>query len=245
MSRRVALVTGASRGIGRAVALELAARGHAVGVNYRSGAEEAKATLALIEERGGSGILAQADVSDPAEVGEMFATVRELLGPVTILVNNAGVRRDALALRMTDEQWLEVLATNLFGAFACSKRALRDMLKARWGRIVNVSSIAGLHGSKGQANYSAAKAGLIGLTKTLAVEVASKGVTVNVVAPGLVATELTLSLDEARYRALEESVPMGRAGTPDDVARTVGFLCSEEASYMSGAVLVTDGAMTA
>lgn len=245
MSSRVAVVTGASRGIGRAIAVALARRGHLIGVLHRDSTEQAKETLAEIEGAGGIGLVVQADVASQEDVKQAFDQVNDLLGPVTILVNNAGVRRDGLALRMSDAHWDEVLKTNLYGPFVCSRRALRSMLQEKWGRIVNITSIAGSKGSPGQTNYSAAKAGLIGFTRSLALEVASRNVTVNAVAPGLVATELTRTLTGERYRQLEEAVPLGRAGTPDEVASLVAFLCSEEASYMSGSVTVADGAMTA
>ncbi len=240
----VALVTGGSRGIGRAVSVALA-RTRPVAVNYVAAAQEAKHTLAQIEARGGEGMVVQGDVSDPAAVDAMFAEVEDAFGDVAVLVNNAGIRRDALGLRMPDSAWRAVLAVNLDGAFFCARRALRKMVLRREGRIVNVASVAGLAGSPGQANYAAAKAGLIALTKTLAREVARKGITVNAVAPGLVETELTTSLPEARYSELVGAIPAGRAGTPDEVADLVAFLSSEEAAYVNGAVLVADGAMTA
>jgi 3-oxoacyl-[acyl-carrier protein] reductase len=241
---RVALVTGASRGIGRAVAVALARAGHPVGVNYMSRSDEAKETLALVEDAGGEGVCVQADVGDPAEVQRGFAEVEDALGPVAVLVNNAGVRDDGLALGMSDESWEQVVKVNLSGTFYCCRRALRSMLRARWGRIVNVSSIAGLRGSPGQTNYSAAKAGVIGFTKTLAKEVAVKGITVNAVAPGLVATELTLDLPGKRFDEMVDEIPLRRAGTPEDIANTVRFLCSDEAAYVTGGVFVTDGGLT-
>ena len=245
MSSRVALVTGASRGIGRAIALALARRGHAVAINYRAEIDAAKETLASVEEARAEGVIVQADVADPAAVNAMYEEVEERLGPVSILINNAGIRRDGLALRMSDEDWQRVIATNLTGAFSCSRRALRTMVRERWGRIVNVTSVAGLRGIPGQANYCAAKAGLIGLTKALAVEVAKRGVTVNAVAPGLVDTELTRSLPPERFSELERAIPAGRAGIPDDIAGVTAFLCSDEAAYLNGSVFPIDGAMTA
>lgn len=245
MSDRVALVTGGSRGIGRATALALARSGLRVAVNYKERADDAKETLRLIEAAGGDGICVAGDVSDEASVVQMFGEVHDALGPIGILVNNAGVRRDGLSLNMRGEAWHEVLDTSLTGAFLCSRLALKDMLAARWGRIINIGSAAGLRGSAGQANYAAAKAGLIGLTKSMAREVASRGITVNVVAPGLVDTEMTLNLNERQRDALLKNIPAGRAGRPEEIAELVGYLSSEAASYVNGAVLVIDGGMAA
>jgi 3-oxoacyl-[acyl-carrier protein] reductase len=245
MSRHVALVTGGSRGIGRAIALGLAEDGHRVVVCFRREIEEAKTTVSMIESGGGEALLVQADVGVAGEVDGLFAEIEDAFGPVGVLVNNAGIRRDGLSMRISTEDWRSVLETNLDGAFLCSKRALRSMVRERWGRIVNVSSVAGLRGSRGQANYSASKAGLIGLTRTVALEVASRNVTVNAVAPGLIATELTRSLPDERYAELEASVPMKRAGTAEEVAAVVRFLCSPAAAYVSGAVVTVDGAMSA
>lgn len=241
----VALVTGASRGIGRAVALALARRGYTVAANYRSNAEEAKRTVDGIESAGAEGVAVQADVSRTEEVDGLFALVEEQLGKVSVLVNNAGVRDDGLALTLSDEAWDRVVDTNLFGTFACCRRALRPMLAARKGRIVNVSSTAGLRGSPGQVSYSAAKAGVIGLTKTLAREVAGKGITVNAVAPGYIETDLTGDLTDKQASALTEAIPQRRAGSPEDVAELVAFLCSPEAAYATGGTYVVDGGLTA
>lgn len=240
-----ALVTGASRGIGRAVAVELARRGHPVAVNYRARVEDAKKTLSLVEQAGGEGITVRADVSQRPEIDRCFAEAEDALGPIGVLVNNAGVRRDSLAIALSDDAWGEVMATNLYGTFACTRRALRPMLAARSGAIVNVASVAGLRASAGQANYSAAKAGVIALTKTVAAEVASKGITVNAVAPGLIETDLTTSLTEGRYAALVDGIPQRRAGTAEEVAGLVGWLCSEQAGYVTGSVFLMDGGMTA
>jgi 3-oxoacyl-[acyl-carrier protein] reductase len=241
---RVAVVTGGSRGIGRAIAVMLARSGHPVAVNFASRSDDAKETLSLVEEAGGEGMVVQADVGDPADVQRSFAEIEDALGTVGVLVNNAGTRRDGLALAMANDSWEEVVRVNLSGTFYCCRRALKSMLRARWGRIVNISSIAGLRGSPGQVNYSAAKAGVIGLTKTLAKEVAAKGITVNAVAPGLIATELTSDLPGNRFEEMVDEIPQRRPGTPEDVANTVRFLCSEEAAYVTGGVFVTDGGLT-
>ncbi|HEX2049166.1 MAG TPA: 3-oxoacyl-[acyl-carrier-protein] reductase [Actinomycetota bacterium] len=245
MSDGVALVTGASRGIGRAIAVELASTGRPVALNYASREDDAKEAVAAVERAGGEAIAVRADVARPDDVARMFSDVEDAFGPVAVLVNNAGIRADGLALRMSEDAWDRVLRTNLNGTFWCCKRALRSMLRARFGRIVNVASIAGLHGSPGQANYAAAKAGVIALTKTLAREVGSRGITVNAVAPGLIATELTESLSEQQWDQLVSSVPQGRAGAPEDVARVVSWLCSPAGDYVNGSVYVIDGGMTA
>jgi 3-oxoacyl-[acyl-carrier protein] reductase len=216
-----------------------------VGVNYRSRDHEAKQTVALIEEVGGEAVAVQADVSHADQVERCFGAVRDELGPVNILVNNAGLRRDGLGLALTDDAWGDVIATCLNGTFYCCRQALRPMLAGRRGRIVNVASVAGLRGSPGQANYAAAKAGVIGLTKTLAREVAAKGITINAVAPGLIDTDLTATLTERQREGLVDQIPAGRAGTVDDVATLVGWLCSDAASYVTGSVFTTDGGMTA
>jgi 3-oxoacyl-[acyl-carrier protein] reductase len=244
-AQSVALVTGASRGIGRAIAIELAKDGHQVGVNYLANAKEADRTVGMVAEIGGTAIPIQSDVSVPAEVDRCFEEAEYKLGPVTVLVNNAGVRHDSLAMTTTDEAWDRVIATNLSGTFYCCRRALKPMLKARTGRIVNVSSVAGLRGNPGQVNYSAAKAGVIGLTHSLAREIASRSITVNAVAPGLITTDLTADLGPDRLEAITNSIPAKRLGTPQDVASLVAWLCSDAASYVTGSVFTTDGGMSA
>lgn len=242
---RVAVVTGGSRGIGRATALQLGRDGHSVALNYVARDRDAKETVELIEDLGGEAIAVQADVSSSEEVARCFEVVQETLGSVTVLVNNAGLRRDGLALSMSDAAWDEVIATCLSGTFYCSRTALRSMLRSRFGRIVNICSVAGFRSSPGQVNYAAAKAGVIGLTKTLAGEVAAKGITVNAVAPGLIDTELTGDLSSQQRESLLAQIPSRRAGTAEEVAGLVGWLCSDAASYVTGSVLTTDGGMSA
>ena len=235
-------MTGASRGIGAAIARGLAADGWPVGVNYRSDEEGAAGVVAEIEQSGGQALAVQGDVSDPDAPEAIFKQLEERFGPVLVLVNNAGVRADGLSPQIADEDWARVIDTNLSGAFRTTRRALRNMLKARYGRVVNVASIVGPHANPGQANYAASKAGLIGFTKTVAAEVARKGVTVNAVAPGFVETELTNGVNGDRFL---QSVPARRFGTPDEIAACVRFLASEDASYVTGTTLTVDGGLTA
>jgi 3-oxoacyl-[acyl-carrier protein] reductase len=237
-----ALVTGASRGIGAAIAKGLAAEGWPVGVNYRTDAERADAVVREITEAGGRAIAVQADIAEPEAAEALFARLEEELGPVLVLVNNAGVRADGLAPQIGDEAWDRVLDTNLSGAFRTTRRALPTMLRARFGRVINIASVVGPRANAGQANYAASKAGLIGLTRTVATEVARRGVTVNAVAPGLVDTELTADVPGAELRA---RIPARRPGTADEVAACVRFLASEEAGYVTGTTLTVDGGMSA
>jgi 3-oxoacyl-[acyl-carrier protein] reductase len=238
-----ALVTGASRGIGAACAHALAAEGWPVIVNYRADADGAESVAAAIAERGGQSFVLQGVVSDPALVKTLFGAAEDAHGPVLCLVNNAGTRADGLAPQLTDEQWHTVMDANLGGAFLTTRSALGPMLRARFGRIVNVASVVGPRANPGQANYAASKAGLIGLTKTVAAEVARRGVTVNAVAPGLVETRLTE--DVAAGNGLLDRIPARRPGSPEEVAACVRFLASDDASYVTGTTLTVDGGMSA
>jgi 3-oxoacyl-[acyl-carrier protein] reductase len=235
-------VTGSSRGIGAAVARQLAAEGWPVGVNCRSDTEGAQRVVAEIEEAGGRAMAVPGDVADPAAADKIFGPLEERFGPVLVLVNNAGTRADNLSPQIGDEDWERVLETNLSGAFRLTRRALRPMLKARFGRVINIASVVGPRANPGQANYAASKAGLIGFTRTVAAEVARRGVTVNAVAPGLVETELTENIDRDQ---MLEAVPARRAGTADEVAACVRFLASDEAAYVTGSTLTVDGGLSA
>jgi 3-oxoacyl-[acyl-carrier protein] reductase len=235
-----ALVTGASKGIGAAIAKALAADGWNVAVNYRSDEEGAKATVKAIEEAGGKAAAIHADVANGAP-DELFKEAEKKLGPVLALVNNAGVTADGLAIQLDDEAWDRVIGTNLTAAFRLTRRAMRPMVKARYGRIVNVASVVGPRANAGQSNYAAAKAGLIGMTKTVAAEVARRGVTVNAVAPGFIETDLTKDVPDA----VVEAIPARRVGSPDDVAAAVRFLASDDAAYVTGTTLYVDGGMSA
>jgi 3-oxoacyl-[acyl-carrier protein] reductase len=235
-------VTGASKGIGAAIARGLAADGWPVGVNYHSDRDGAEHVVEAIANEGGRAVALGADVADPSAADELFGRLENEFGSsVLVLVNNAGISRDDLAPSLSDEEWSAVIDTNLTGAFRLTRRALKTMLRARAGRIVNISSVVGLRANPGQANYAAAKAGLLALTKTVAVEVARRGITVNAVAPGWIDTGMTTQLS----KELLAAVPARRAGTPEEVAACVRFLASEEASYVTGAVLTVDGGLAA
>ena len=238
-----ALVTGASHGIGRAVALRFAAEGARVALNYRSDRAAAEEAAESIEAAGGEAVAVGGDVSRPDEAAALVESTVSAFGGVDVLVNNAGVTRDGLLLRMEEEAWDAVLDTNLKGAFLCSKAAARHMARARWGRIVNMSSIVGMTGNAGQANYASAKAGLIGLTKTLARELASRNITVNAVAPGFIATRMVESLSQETQSRVLERIPLGRFGTPEDVAAVCVFLASDDAGYVTSQTLGVDGGL--
>ncbi len=240
---RIALITGASRGIGRATALELASAGAAIGVNYRSDADGAAGVVAEIEAAGGRALALAADVSKPEEAAALVARCEDELGELDALVCNAGITRDNLIARISAQDFDDVIATNLGGTFHVCQAAARRMLRRRRGSIVTMSSIVGIHGNAGQTNYSASKAGLIGLTKSLAKEIGSRGVRVNCIAPGYISTELTDVLPENAREALLGATPLGRLGEPEDIARCVRFLVSDASGFVTGAVLAVDGGL--
>ena len=241
---RVAVVTGGGRGIGRAIALRLAEEGAHVVVSYRSNDAAAEETAAKVREAGAKCELFKGDVASPEDVRALFEGVSDSFGRVDIVVNNAGITRDNLMMRMKEEEFDEVLLTNLKGTYLCTRAALRPMVRARWGRIVNVSSVVGLVGNAGQANYAASKAGIIGFTKSVAREVAQRGITANAVAPGYVETELTGGLPEGVKDQIRAQVPAARFGEPEEVAAVVAFLAGEDAGYVTGQTIAVDGGMT-
>lgn len=243
LSGKVAFVTGASRGIGRAVALRLAADGAKVALNFASNSAKAEAVKAEIEAAGGTAMLMQGDVAKFEVVAELIKKVVNEWGRLDILINNAGITRDNLLIKMSEDDFDRVISTNLKGVFNCTKAVTKLMMKQRGGRIVNMSSVVGLKGNISQANYAAAKAGIIGFTKSAARELASRGVTVNAVAPGFINTDMTAALSEKVKEVLLQEIPAGRMGTPEDVANAVAFLVSDEAAYITGQVLSVDGGM--
>jgi 3-oxoacyl-[acyl-carrier protein] reductase len=242
-SGKCVLVTGSSSGIGAAIAQEFAADGAKVAVHYRGNAEGAEAVAAAIRDKGGECSLYQADVSDSAQAAELVKQVQADLGALDILINNAGTTRDTLVLSMSDEQWDTVINTNLRSVYAVSRAALRGMIRKRWGRIINITSVVGLTGQGGQANYAASKAGIIGFTKSLAREVASRNITVNAVAPGFIPSALTDVLTEEQRAGILSTTPMGRMGTTEEVAWAVAFLAAERSGFITGQVLTVDGGL--
>ncbi len=240
---KIAIVTGGSRGIGRAIALELGKRGATVVINYNRSADSAQAVLEEIKAAGGDGFVIQADVSDEEQVDALFKAVTGEYGKVDILVNNAGTTRDNVIMMLKPEDFDTVINTNLRSAWLCSKAASRAMMRKRTGRIINITSVVGISGNGGQTNYSASKAGMIGLTKSLAKEVASRGITVNAVAPGFIETAMTEDLSEDVKATALSHIPLGRMGQPEDVAKAVAFFASDGAEYITGQVLIVDGGM--
>ena len=239
-----ALVTGSSRGIGKAIALELAARGYAVAIHYAGNEASAQKTAAAAREAGSPLVsVHQADLSQPAAAAALIGEAKEALDGLDVLVNNAGITRDGLLIRMKDADWDEVIVTNLSAAFRLTREAVKLMMKARWGRVINVSSIAGLMGNAGQANYAAAKAGLVGFTKSVAKEYAGRGITVNAVAPGFIESDMTDKLPEKVRAEYLAAIPAGRFGKPEEVAKLVAFLASDEAAYINGQTIVIDGGL--
>lgn len=238
-----ALVTGASRGIGRAIAVELAKNGANIAISYVNNKDKAEEVVNEIKRYGVKAIAIKADVSQEEEVLNMVKIVKESIGSIDILVNNAGINRDNLLMRMSTEDWDKVIDTNLKGTYLCSKALIRDMIKKKSGKIINIASVAGVAGNFGQTNYSASKAGVIGFTKSLAKEVASRGINVNAIAPGLIETDMTLALKEDIRDSLVKNIPMGRLGTVQDIANIVIFLASEKSNYITGQVINVDGGM--
>jgi len=239
----VVLVTGASRGIGRAIALRFARDGARVGINYRENTAAAESTAEEVALRGGEPLLLRGDMSEQSAVAAALEAVLGRWGRIDVLVNNAGIVRDTLILRMSDDDWDSVLSTNLRSAFLCTRAVLRPMIRQRSGRIVNLASISGMRGNAGQSNYAASKAALVGFTKSVAREVASRGITVNAVAPGLIETDITNRMPEKARESLVEQIPVGRMGTPAEVAEVVRFLASDLAAYITGQAIVVDGGL--
>ena len=239
-----ALVTGSSRGIGKAIALELAARGYAVAIHYAGNEAAAQKTAAAAREAGSPRVsVHQADLSQPEAAVNLISEAKATLEGLDVLVNNAGITRDGLLIRMKDADWDEVIATNLSAVFRLTREAVKLMMKARWGRVINLSSIAGLMGNAGQANYAAAKAGLVGFTKSVAKEYAGRGITVNAVAPGFIESDMTDKLPEKVRAEYLAAIPAGRFGKPEEVAKLVAFLASDEAAYINGQTIVIDGGL--
>jgi 3-oxoacyl-[acyl-carrier protein] reductase len=240
----VALVTGASRGIGRSAVLKLAGAGAKVIINYQGNEEAAQETLRLVNEIGGSGKLIKADVTNSEQVDALIKNTMDSYGRIDILVNNAGITRDGLLMRMKDEDWEKVINTNLTGVFNCTRAVVRPMMKQRSGKIINISSVVGINGNTGQVNYSAAKAGIIGLTKSTAKELASRGIMVNAIAPGFIRTDMTDKLTEDAKTEIASRIPLGRLGNPDDIANLITFLAGPYSDYITGQVIAVDGGMS-
>ena len=243
LTGKCAVVTGASRGIGRAIALELASQGAKVVVNYSGSEQKALQVVDEIKANGGEAIVVQANVSDSVSVQQLMKAAVDTYGSLDILVNNAGITRDNLLMRMKDDEWDDVINTNLKGVFLCTKAVTRQMMKQRAGRIINISSIVGVAGNPGQANYVAAKAGVIGLTKTTAQELATRNILVNAIAPGFITTEMTDNLPEELKEAMLKQIPLAKLGQPEDIAKAVAFLASDNANYITGQTLHIDGGM--
>ena len=240
---RVSLVTGGSRGIGRAIALQFADQGLRVAVNYINNRAAADEVVKLIESVGTSAVAIQGNVTQRADVERIFAETAEALGPVEILVNNAGIISDSLLMRMSDEDWDSVIDLDLRSVFLCTREAIRTMLRSRWGRVINIGSVVGLRGNAGQANYAAAKAGMVGFTQSIAKEVASRNITVNCVAPGYVETDIVEDLPPELKQSIMDRVPVGRFGFPEEIAAMVGFMASDAASYVTGQAIAVDGGL--
>ena len=243
LNGKIAVVTGGSRGIGRAICLRMAGDGAFVYVNYRSGQESAIETKQMIEKAGGQAEIIGFDVADGEQVQSAFKEIADKSESIDILINNAGITRDGLMARMKESDWDAVLTTNLKGSFLCSKAAARSMMKKRWGRIVNITSVIGFAGNAGQVNYASAKAGLVGLTKSMAREFSTRNITVNGVAPGYIITDMTSSLSEDIQEKIKDEIPMGTLGTPEDVAGAVAYLVSPDARYVTGQVIHVNGGM--
>jgi len=243
LAGQVALVTGASRGIGRAIALELGSKGAKVAVNYAGSKEKALEVVKEIEEMGSTAIAIQADVTSQEAIDEMFKIIEEKLGTVNILVNNAGINKDSLLMRMKEEDWDQVLNTNLKGVFLCTKKVIRSMMKERKGKIINISSVVGISGNIGQSNYAAAKAGVIGFTKTMALELAARGIQVNAIAPGFIATDMTDKIPEGIKEEIIKKIPLQRLGKPEDIAGVASFLAGPQGDYITGQVICVDGGL--
>jgi 3-oxoacyl-[acyl-carrier protein] reductase len=239
----VALVTGGSRGIGRAIAMRLAGDGHSVAVNYTANAAAADEVVDAITGAGGTAIAFQADVGSTEAVTAMFREIEERLGRVAILVNNAGITRDDLLMRMSPDAWDDVIQTNLRSVYLCTRAAMRGMLRLKWGRIISVSSVSGISGNPGQANYAASKAAIIGFSKSVAREIGSRNITVNVVAPGFIETDMTEQLGSDVAEEVVRRVALGRLGKPEEIAAAVGYLASDDAAYVTGQTLVVDGGL--